>query len=141
MRARASAASLALSEEDRALLETLDRPEWWSDEVAAENVREPLLRAAAWYYLRARTPRGAPLDSVARFHLGNGARLERLNFAADTSERALRQSHGLMVNYLYDLEHIEQNHEAYAQQHAVVAASAITRLVKAPARDVVPVEE
>ena len=123
------------------MLETLDRPEWWSDEVAAENVREPLLRAAAWYYLRARTRRGAPLDSVARFHLGNGARLERLNFAADTSERALRQSHGLMVNYLYDLEHIEQNHEAYAQQHAVVAANAVTRLVKAPARDVVPVEE
>jgi malonyl-CoA decarboxylase len=140
-RERASEASLALSEEDRALLETLDRPEWWSDEVAAENVREPLLRAAAWYYLRARTPRGAPLDSVARFHLGNGARLERLNFAADISERALRQSHGLMVNYLYDLEHIEQNHEAYAQQHAVVAASAVTRLVKAPARDVVAVEE
>jgi malonyl-CoA decarboxylase len=140
-RERASEASLVLNEEDRALLETLDRPQWWSDEVAAENVREPLLRAAAWYYLRARTRRGAPLDSVARFHLGNGARLERLNFAADTSERALRQSHGLMVNYLYDLEHIEQNHEAYAQQHAVVAASAITRLVKAPARDVVPVEE
>ena len=140
-RERASEASLVLSEEDRALLETLDRPEWWSDEVAAENVREPLLRAAAWYYLRARTRRGAPLDSVARFHLGNGARLERLNFAADTSERALRQSHGLMVNYLYDLEHIEQNHEAYAQQHAVVAASAVTRLVKTPARDVVAVEE
>jgi malonyl-CoA decarboxylase len=76
---------------------------------------------------------------VARFHLANGARLERLNFLADTSERALRHSHALMVNYLYDLEHIERNHEAYAQQHAVVAASAVTRLVKAPARDVVPV--
>jgi len=47
----------------------------------------------------------------------------------------------LMVNYLYDLEHIEQNHEAYVQQHTVVAASAVTRLVKAPARDVVAVEE
>jgi malonyl-CoA decarboxylase len=76
---------------------------------------------------------------VARFHLGNGARLERLDFLADTSERALRQSHGLMVNYLYDLEDIERNHEAYAQQHAIVAAGAITRLVRAPARDVVPV--
>jgi malonyl-CoA decarboxylase len=96
------------------------------------------MRAAAWYYLRARTPRGTPLDSVARFHLGNGARLERLNLVADTSERAMRQSHGLMVNYLYDLEHIEKNHEAYAQQQAVVAASAITKLVKTPARDVVP---
>ena len=109
-----------------------------SDEVAAENVREPLLRAAAWYYLRARTPRGAPLDSVARFHLGNGARLERLNFLADTSERALRQSHGLMVNYLYDLEDIEKNHEAFAQQRQVVAASAVSKLVRTPARDAVP---
>ena len=140
-RERATEASVVLSEEDRAALETLDRADWWRDEAAAETVREPLLRAAAWYYLRARTPRGTPLDSVARFHLGNGARLERLNFAADTSERALRQSHGLMVNYLYDLEHIERNHEAYVQQHSVVAASAVTRLVKAPARDVVPVDD
>jgi malonyl-CoA decarboxylase len=140
-RERVTEASVVLSEEDRAALETLDRADWWRDEAAAETVREPLLRAAAWYYLRARTPRGTPLDSVARFHLGNGARLERLNFAADTSERALRQSHGLMVNYLYDLEHIERNHEAYVQQHAVVAASAVTRLVKAPARDVVPVDD
>jgi malonyl-CoA decarboxylase len=140
-RERVTEASVVLSEEDRAALETLDRADWWRDEAAAETVREPLLRAAAWYYLRARTPHGTPLDSVARFHLGNGARLERLNFAADTSERALRQSHGLMVNYLYDLEHIERNHEAYVQQHAVVAASAVTRLVKAPARDVVPVDD
>ncbi|MGH8515271.1 MAG: malonyl-CoA decarboxylase domain-containing protein, partial [Gammaproteobacteria bacterium] len=108
---------------------------WWRQEAAAETVREPLLRAAAWYYLRARSARGTPLDSVARFHLGNGARLERLNFLADTSERALQQSQGLMANYLYDLEHIEQNHEAYAQQHAIVAASAVTRLVRVPARE------
>jgi malonyl-CoA decarboxylase len=49
------------------------------------------------------------------------------------------QSHGLMVNYLYDLDYIEQNHEAYAQQRAVVAASAVTRLVPAPVREVGPV--
>ena len=137
-RERATEASSAISEEDRAALAALDRADWWQDQVVAETVREPLLRAAAWYYLRARTARGTPLDSVARFHLGNGARLERVNFIADTSDRALRQSHGLMVNYLYDLEHIERNHEAYAQQHAVVAASAVTRLVRAPARDTVP---
>jgi malonyl-CoA decarboxylase len=97
------------------------------------------LRAAAWYYVRGRNRRGLPLDSVARFHLGNGARLERLNWLGDTSERALAQSYGLMVNYLYDLGYIEKNHEAYAQQHAVVAANAITRLVHAPAREVVAV--
>ena len=80
-------------------------------------MREPLLRAAACYYLRARkNRRGLPLDAVARFHLGNGARLERLNWLAD-AERALRQSHGLMVNYLYDLDDIEKNHEAYAEPH------------------------
>jgi malonyl-CoA decarboxylase len=137
-RERASDASIALNEDDRVALAALDRPDWWRDEDAVDTVHEPLMRAAAWYYLRARTPRGTPLDSVARFHLGNGARLERINLVADTSERALRQSHGLMVNYLYDLEHIEKNHEAYAQQRQVVAASAITKLVKTPARDVVP---
>jgi malonyl-CoA decarboxylase len=138
---RAKEGSVALGAEDRDALAALDRPNWWRDEASAEMVREPLLRAAAWYYLRARSPRGTALDSVARFHLGNGARLERLNFLADISERALQQSHGLMVNYLYDLEHIEQNHEAYAQQHAIVAASAVTRLVRAPARDTVPADE
>ena len=138
-RERAAEASVVLSEEDRTALAALERPDWWQDAHTADAVREPLIRAAAFYYLRARTARGRPLDSVARFHLGNGARLERLNFMADVSERALRQSYALMVNYLYDLEDIERNHEAYVQQHAVVAASAVTRLVKAPAREIVPV--
>ncbi len=140
-RERRNEASRALSDDDRTALEVLDRHDWWTDRAATEMLREPLLRAAAWYYLRGRNRRGAPIDSVARFHLGNGARLERLNFLADISERALRQSHGLMVNYLYDLEDIEQNHEAYAQHQSVVAASAVTRLVRAPARDVVPVAD
>src|SRR6478672_4053252 len=93
-RERASESSSALSEEDREVLAALDQPDWWQHGETAEAISEPLLRAAAWYYLRARNARGVPRDSVARFHLGNGARLERLNFAADTSERALRQSHG-----------------------------------------------
>ena len=138
-RERTSEASLALDEDDRETLAVLAKPDWWRDPASAAAVREPLIRAAAWYYLRGRNPRGLPLDFVARFHLGNGARLERLNWLGDTSERALAQSHGLMVNYLYDLDYIEQNHEAYAQQHAIVAASAISRMVRAPARDIVPV--
>jgi len=138
-RERAKAASPALDADDREALSALGRSGWWRDPDLAEAIREPLLRAAAWYYLRARDGRGLPIDAVARFHLGNGARLERLDWPADTSERALAQSHGLMVNYLYDLDYIEQNHEAYAQQHAVVAAGAVTRLVRSPMRDVVPV--
>jgi malonyl-CoA decarboxylase len=138
-RERKSDASLALDEEDREALAALSQPDWWRDPQIAATIREPFQRAAAWYYLRARNPRGLPADSVARFHLGNGARLERLNWLGDTSDRALRQSYGLMVNYLYDIDYIEQNHEAYAQQHAIVAASAISRLVRSPARDVVPI--
>jgi malonyl-CoA decarboxylase len=91
------------------------------------------------YFLRARGRNGVPLDAVARFHLGNGARLERLNWLADVSDKGLEQSHGLMVNYLYELDDIEKNHEAYAQQRKVTAASAVTRLVKGSARDMVPV--
>jgi malonyl-CoA decarboxylase len=138
-RERANAASVALDDADREALSALDSEGWWRSPDIAERVREPFIRAAAWYYLRARNGRSLPVDSVARFHLGNGARLERLDWLADTSERALRQSYGLMVNYLYDLDYIERNHEAYAQHRAVVAASAVTRLVAIPEREIVPV--
>jgi malonyl-CoA decarboxylase len=134
---RAAKTSSALGEEDRAALSALDNPDWWRNDETAEAVHEPLIRAAAWYFLRARSSRGLPRDPVARFHLGNGARLERLNFLADSSSRALSQSHGLMVNYLYDLDHIEKNHEDYAQHQTVIAAGAINRLVRAPARETV----
>jgi malonyl-CoA decarboxylase len=136
---RAQEASLALDAHDREVLAALDKPDWWRDPEAAEELRETLLRAAAWYYMRARNSRGLPADAVARFHLGNGARLERLDWLGDTSERALAQSYGLMVNYLYDLDYIERNHEAYAQQHAIVAASAVSRLARTPMHEIVPV--
>jgi malonyl-CoA decarboxylase len=139
-REQAAESSRALTEADKTALAALDNEDWWRDPATAEPLREPLLRAAAWYFLHARNRRGVPYDSVARFHLGNGARLERLDFLANTSPNALRQSHGLMVNYLYDLEDIEKNHEAYAGARTVVASSAVTRLARAaPARDLVPV--
>jgi malonyl-CoA decarboxylase len=96
------------------------------------------MRAAAWYYLRARTPRGLPVDAVARFHLGNGARLERINWLADTSDKAMAQAHGLMVNYQYDLDDIEKNHEAYAEARTVVTSSTVQRLLRPPL-ELVPV--
>ena len=100
----------------------LDEPGWADDPARAESVKAALLPLAARYFLKERNA-GRPLDPVARFHLGNGARLEQLNFLADRSPKAMRQSHGLMVNYLYQLEDIETNHEALAQ-HGEVAASA-----------------
>jgi malonyl-CoA decarboxylase len=138
-RERTNTASIAIDEDDREALAALDRSDWWRDSATTGKVREPMLRAAAWYYVRGRNRRGLPLDAVARFHLGNGARLERLDWLGDTSERALQQSFGLMVNYLYDIDYIEKNHEAYAQQRAVVASNAVTRLVSSPVREVVSV--
>lgn len=129
---RAREESAALSEADKAQLAALDRPNWWRDVQMAETLRDPLMRAAAWYFLRARNSRGMPVDPVARFHLGNGARLERINWMADDSEKAIAQSHGLMVNYLYDLAEIEKNHEAYAEGRTVVAATAVQRLLRPP---------
>ncbi len=138
-RERATEASRVLTAEDRAALAVLDQPLWWQNPKTCDELEEPFLRAAAWYFLRARGRNGTPVDSVARFHLGNGARLERLNWLADLSERGIEQSYGLMVNYLYELDDIEKNHEAYARARTVAAASAITRLVRGSPRDVVPV--
>jgi malonyl-CoA decarboxylase len=97
------------------------------------------MRAAAWYFLRAKNRRGLPVDPVARFHLGNGARLEQIDWLADTSPKGIAQSHGIMVNYLYDLEDIEQNHEAFAETRTVVAANPVRRLLRGVAGEVVPV--
>jgi len=140
-RERKSESSAVLSDEDRAALAHLDGQGWWQVPRTREPVQEPLTHAAAWYFLHARTPNGVPLDPVARFHLGNGARLERLNWLGDSSENGMGQSYGLMVNYLYDLEEIEKNHEAYAEGRVVTASSAVKRLARAPALALVPAKE
>ena len=129
-RERSDENSPALSEADKSALAALDEPGWWRDAETAARLQDPLMRAAAWYFLRARSPRGLPVDAVARFHLGNGARLERIDWLADTSDKAMAQAHGLMVNYQYDLDDIEQNHEAYAESRTVVASGAVQRLLR-----------
>ena len=139
-RERKSESSQALTVEDRTALEGLDRQGWWQLPQVRDDMQEPLLRAAAWYYLRAKNRRGLPFDAVARFHLGNGARLERLNWLGDGSENGIKQSYGLMVNYLYVLDDIEKNHEAYAGGHRVVASGSVRRLLRGGAvADLVPV--
>ncbi len=129
-RERQSGLLRALTQEDLDALSALDTEGWWETEGTREALEEPLKRAAAWYLLHARNNRGLPADSVARFHLGNGARLERINYLADTSENGLQQSYGVMVNYLYDLDDIEKNHEAYAENRMVVAANPVKKLAR-----------
>ena len=129
----------SLAADDRAVLASLETGEWFKDPEGAERLREPLMRAAATYFLTARTRTRAPVDPVARFHLGNGARLERINWLADPSPKGMAQAFGVMVNYLYDLDDIEKNHEAYAGSRTIVASSAVKKLAR-PVRDLVPAE-
>ena len=77
-------------------------------------VRRMLLRCAA-QYLGRELDDGKPLDAVARFHLGNGARIERLNWMGDPSAKGLKQSCGLMVNYLYDLKRLDKHRALLSQ--------------------------
>ena len=119
-----------LSEEERELLKQLDDPKWVESEPIATELRDVLEPLAAHYFLRARNSRGRIIDSVARFHLGNGARLERINWLGDLSPKGLRESAGIMVNYLYRLDDVEKNHEAFANDGEVVASSAVKKLLK-----------
>jgi len=120
----------------------LDAPGWLDDEAAAAELQKKLVRLCAHYLLRAKHGQ-EPLDPVARFHLGNGARLERLNWLGDTSPTGMRRSAGLMVNYVYRLDDVERNHEAYAREHRVVASRRFEILAResplAP-RDAVPAQ-
>jgi malonyl-CoA decarboxylase len=129
-RERENEGSAVITPEDRAALATLDREGWWQLPDLRAPVEQPLMRAAAYYFLHARNARGLPLDPVARFHLGNGARLEQLHFLADASENGIRQANGIMVNYLYDLDDIEKNHEAFAENRTIVASNAVKRLAR-----------
>lgn len=130
-RERETQSSAVLSDEDIETLRILDEPGWQDDPDRTALLRPVLTAAAAWYFLHARNPAGKAADPVARFHLGNGARLERINFLADRSANAMREAHGIMVNYLYKLEDIETNHEAFAGRGEVVASSGVKRLVPA----------
>lgn len=140
-RERRSEISDVLSPADRGRLALLDDPGWADRPEAIASMETTMMTAAAWYFLKARNRGGKVIDPVARFHLGNGARLERINFLADRSERAMHHAHGLMVNYLYKLDDIEKNHEAFASRGEVAAAATIRRLVPGDkgSRSVVPV--
>jgi malonyl-CoA decarboxylase len=123
-----------LSEEERRLLEALDKPDWFENAELTAQLRGVLEPLAAHYFLKARTSKGRLIDSVARFHIGNGARLEKINWLGDLSPKGLRESAGIMVNYLYRLEDIEKNHEAYANQGEIAASSTVKKLLKTEGR-------
>jgi len=122
-----------LSPSSRALLSDLP---WTSEALLRPPVKELLLRLCAHYLLEAKR-NGHALDPVARFHLGNGASIERVAAAADLSDKGIRQSAGIMVNYLYRTEDIVANHEAYAREGVIAASASVRRLLARPSRPTV----
>ena len=111
------------------LLDRLDDPQWLNDKGLTAELQQPLTQLCAHYLLRAKQGE-EPLDPVARFHLSNGAHMERINWMSDTSEAGMLRSTGLMVNYVYKLADIERNHEAYVKEHKIIASSRLESLAK-----------
>jgi len=111
------------------LAATLSRPDWFETAGSDAGVRTELMRLCA-YYLQYAKHDNEPADAVARFHLGNGARMERLNWLADLSKPGMARSAGLMVNYVYRLKEVEHNHEAYANKHHVVASPGLALMAR-----------
>ncbi|MFP6663571.1 MAG: malonyl-CoA decarboxylase [Deltaproteobacteria bacterium] len=98
------------------------------DAPLADRLAEPLRRLCARYFHATRKD-GSPIDPVARFHLRNGASIEAIHTAADTSAKGLRQSFGLMVNYRYDTAALETNQEAFETKRTIASAPSIRALL------------
>lgn len=118
---------------DAASIAALSDPATWESVAAGAAFAAPLTRLCARYLTETEPGRG-PGDPVARFHLGNGARLERINWRGNVSPRGLLESYGVMVNYLYDPDTIEKNHEAYATGGVVARSAAVDALLQPPRR-------
>ena len=110
---------------------------WSRDAEAATALRQPLMELCAHYLLDAKRGKRA-FDPVAHFHLTNGARLERINWLADRSSRGIRSSGGMMVNYLYQLDKIDENQAAYAADGRIAVSSSVTALLAARPRSSTP---
>ena len=119
--------------DDDATLGGIEAPDWPADRSPPKHLEARLSQLCAHYLLRAK--RGNhPLDPVARFHLRNGARLERINWLSDPSPTGLAQSAGMMVNYVYDEADVVANHEAYVNEGRIAHSRSIASLA-GPARD------
>ena len=97
---------------------------------ASEDQRTRMQKVVAHYFLHEKNSRGEPYDPVARFHLKNGALLERINVLGNPSDAGMQNSLGTMVNYVYDLSRVEDNHEKYVKDNQVICSSLVRKLAR-----------
>ena len=112
---------------------------WLEANGLTPDTDDALRALTAHYLMAAKRDDGLPLDPVARFHLGNGAMVHQVHAGADLSEKGQSQSRGTMVNYLYDLAKVSQNHERFATAHHVAASPEI-RAASAAGQKLLPEE-
>lgn len=122
------AESISLTTEAQSVLDRLDDPDWVNDEEQAKRMNDVIRPLAARYLLKEKDGAGLPLNPVARFHLGNGAELHRINGLGDVSDNGMKQSAGLMVNYLYVIENIERNNEKFSTNGEIVCSPSVREL-------------
>lgn len=114
-------------------LASIGDDDWHTDPDKSKQARALLLPLAAFYLLEAKRNDNLPADPVTRFHIGNGASLDRINWLGDISAQGLSQSAGIMVNYYYDLDRIEKNHEAYVDNGSIAASRGVRSEINLPA--------
>lgn len=125
-----SSPSIELLPEGKKQLEQIENLDWLSNSEEADRLKPFIASAVAWYLGNEKNNRLQPVDPVAKFHLGNGARLERVNWPADLSEQGLKNSFGSMVNYSYRIDEIEQNHERFVESGEINISPETNKLVK-----------
>jgi malonyl-CoA decarboxylase len=108
----------------------LKNPDWAKTPAIETALKPAMTRLAATYLYSAKRGGIRALDPVAHFHLSNGARMERLNWMADTSKRGMRQAAGMMINYVYKLDEIDGNHEGYKGEGTIAVSTAIRNLAR-----------
>ncbi len=126
---KALAIATGQKDSQTALQDIIQSPHEYPEIDVKKDLENALKRLCARYLLEAKRGQQS-YDRVAHFHLSNGAQIERINWAGDLSPAGVRKSAGIMVNYLYDLSHIENNHEMYTGQGKIKASTAVRRLLK-----------
>lgn len=121
--------SQLMNSEEKKLLNTISMDDWENDFDSHELLKPLLLRLCA-HYLYNEKRNSKPLDPVARFHLGNGAQIGQINWMGDTSRNGLKQSAALLVNYRYELNKVEENHEAFVNDNQIACTKRVLDLLE-----------
>ncbi|MBZ5578727.1 MAG: malonyl-CoA decarboxylase [Acidobacteriia bacterium] len=111
------------------LMKKLEGSRWLGNKELSVELEQQLIPLCAYYLMNAKHGK-EPLDAVARFHLRNGARLERINWLGDTSAAGMQRSASLMVNYVYRLDEVESNRDLYSREHRIQASRQVERLAR-----------